>query len=188
MDNDEQLVVERAARFGDCCRIYCLLAFIVVTNKRFIVKQLKKIGPFNLQSREESYHFSDLQHVAVERGLGMQRARNRAFTVAGVSIFTAIGFIFRPFPLLIPILALIVGIPYAIYNIIVFICLYNVNFLVIDVARPSPVGSWSSVLGILSRGRNYHNVRVALHIDACFKVMNELLKKHPSLPLPGDDV
>eukprot|EP00210_Caulerpa_lentillifera_P009537 g9095.t1 len=185
-DNNEQILVEKCSRFGDFLRLYFSLNYIIVTNRRFIVKSVWKLFGFNICSDEASHHFDNLQHVSVERGVNAQQLRNKTILFSILAFFSYIPLGSISFITAIQTLLEYLTWIYFGYNILMLVVLYNVNFLVIDIAKANIVGSWN--WGTLTRGTSYITIRLPLPVDACFEVMNELLKKHPLLPSPENSV
>eukprot|EP00210_Caulerpa_lentillifera_P009536 g9094.t1 len=186
MDSSEQILVERGSIYGDCCRLHYILSFILVTNKRFIIKRLWKHYGMNTSSEETSHHFADLQHVSVERGITITQIRNRVLLFSFLVFFAAVPLGSSELVNAFQIISWIVAIPFGIYNLVMFYILSNVNFLIIDIARANLVGSW--IWGTLTRGTSYDTIRLPFRPEACFEVMNELVKRHPLLRCPENEV
>eukprot|EP00210_Caulerpa_lentillifera_P009535 g9093.t1 len=190
MNNRERIVVERCSRFGDCFLLYYMLSYIVITNKRFIVKRDWKFLGFSICSDETSHHFANLQHVTVERGASFVQLRNRTILILVLTIISRVPvgdsnvalIVLQAIQTLISMLLMI----YVIYSSIMFWILCSVNFLVVDIAKSNIVGSWK--WGSHTRGNSYKTIRLAFPVDACFELMNELLKRHPLLPLSDNEV
>eukprot|EP00210_Caulerpa_lentillifera_P009534 g9092.t1 len=161
MNSSEQVLVKRASRFGDCCRVNYTLSYILVTNKRFIVKKLRKIIGMNIRTEETSHHFADLQHVSVERGYKSTQVQQRVQIFAFLALCAALPLGSSESVIAFRIISLVWAIFFGIYNLVMFFIFSNINYLIIDIARANLVGSWN--WRTLTKGRSYMTIRVPFH-------------------------
>lgn len=162
---DEEVICRHAGSVTDVFEIYCLSMFLMMTDKRVMIKTITTLFGMNLATVEESFLYSNLQHVSIKR------VTNFRYLASGIGS-CLVGIMFFGLIAVVWIWALL-GIGAFLSGLLLiywFFIFYNTNTLVLDFSKPAAVGSWWS-----GKGEGCYIVKsVFLRIDLCFEIMYRL--------------